>query len=50
MDCHHIAGADNYFTPVLSNADLTQSGGQENSNALLNLPNLGIPDVRLVVT
>ena len=21
MDCHHIAGAENYFTPVLSNAD-----------------------------
>ena len=21
MDCHHIAGAENYFTPVLSSAD-----------------------------
>ena len=21
MDCHHIAGAENYLTPVLSNAD-----------------------------
>ena len=21
MDCHHIAGAESYFTPVLSNAD-----------------------------
>ena len=21
MDCHHIAGAENYFTPVLPNAD-----------------------------
>ena len=21
MDCHHIAGAENYFTPVLPNVD-----------------------------
>ena len=29
MDCHHFAGAENYFTPVLSNADRIPQGMQK---------------------
>ena len=33
-DCHHIAGAENYFTPVLSNAvAVTQAPTEGNAAA-----------------
>ena len=37
MDFHHIAGAENYFTPVLSNADLPRQGKSRLGNEVVVL-------------
>ena len=42
MDCHRIAGAENYFTPVLPNADRLKPVFEIISNTDANLFNLHI--------